>query len=397
MPILLKIIVNATMLKMPMKFLLFGLATLLAPIAVLAQSTASCSPNPSLDTPCTWPRYERFIKDNVQADGRVIDYGPPQQTTSEGQSYAMFFALVNNDRAQFDRLLNWTQNNLANGDLSRHLPAWQWGKRADERYGVLDANSAADADLWIAYDLAEAGRLWKEARYVKMAQAVLAEIEAKEVFALPGFGPMLAPGQEGFRLKDDVWRLNPSYMPLPLLRVAAALSPAGPWEQIAVNTVTLLQAVSPKGLTPDWVAYRSGEGFVTDPAKGDIGSYDAIRVYLWAGLTSSADPAYQRVLDALTGMSAAVVRTGNVPESVHSLSGDTADKGPVGFMAALLPYLSALKNTSGYDGLLEQVSALNAPQLNYYNAVLTLFGEGAVQGRYRFNAQGQLMPRWAEH
>src|SRR5580700_7094074 len=63
---------------------------------------------------CDWPAYRTFVQRFVQADGRVIDYSTPtQQTTSEGQSYGMFFALVANDRATFDRLLSWTRTNLA--------------------------------------------------------------------------------------------------------------------------------------------------------------------------------------------------------------------------------------------------------------------------------------------
>lgn len=50
-------------------------------------------------------------------------------STSEGQSYGLFFALAANDRAGFDKLLTWTQNNLAEGDLKQHLPGWLWGKR----------------------------------------------------------------------------------------------------------------------------------------------------------------------------------------------------------------------------------------------------------------------------
>src|ERR1700759_414969 len=76
-----------------------------------------------------WSSYRTFVERFVQADGRVIDYSTPsQQTTSEGQSYAMFFALVANDRATFDRLLGWTRTNLAGNKFdaqNMRLPSWQ--------------------------------------------------------------------------------------------------------------------------------------------------------------------------------------------------------------------------------------------------------------------------------
>ena len=139
----------------------------------------------------------------MQADGRVIDYSTPaQQTTSEGQSYGMFFALVANDRATFERLLNWTRANLAANQFDAQnvrLPAWQWGKKPDGSFGVLDPNSASDSDLWIAYDLLQAGRLWKEPAFTQLGTALAAQIVKQEVVDLPGLGPMLLPGPQGFK------------------------------------------------------------------------------------------------------------------------------------------------------------------------------------------------------
>ena len=359
-------------------------------------SPKAAPPMPVPATACIWPQFDAFIKAHVQADGRVIDYGPPVQTTSEGQSYGLFFALVNNDRSTFDRVLNWTQSNLSAGDLIAHLPAWRWGQRADNSYGVIDQNSAADSDLWIAYDLAEAGRLWREPRYTTIAKAMFVQIANREVFDLPGFGPMLAPGSVGFALAADLWRLNPSYTPLPLLRVAAQLDPTGPWQQIAVNTVKMIQASSPHGFTPDWLAYQTGKGFVVDPVKGDVGSYDAIRVYLWAGLTSRADSQYKPLLAAIGGMQASFARSGQPPEKVATLTGAETGVAPIGFSAALLPYLRATSTPAAYSAARARVDDLvgRAP-LRYYDHVLTLFGQGAAEGRYQFNARGRLTPDWS--
>lgn len=110
-----------------------------------------------------WPAWGSFKNNLINHDGRVIDYSSEtNKTTSEGQAYALFFALVANDRAMFDKLLNRTERNLTANDLSSRLPAWSWGKNDDERWGILDNNSASDADLWIAYTLGEAGRLWED-------------------------------------------------------------------------------------------------------------------------------------------------------------------------------------------------------------------------------------------
>ena len=172
----------------------------------------------ALAASCAWPDWEHFKQGTLSADGRVIDASTPEQVTvSEGQAYALFFALVANDRTTFDRVLNWTQNNLAQGDLTRHLPAWQWGrltkKDAGQGWGVLDSNAASDADIWIAYTLLEAGRLWRERSYTALGTVLARAIVAQETAVLPGLGRTVLPGPVGFHPQDDVWRLNPSYVP----------------------------------------------------------------------------------------------------------------------------------------------------------------------------------------
>ena len=45
-----------------------------------------------------WTLWESYAERFINGDGRVIDFDAKDRTTSEGQSYAMFFALVANDR-----------------------------------------------------------------------------------------------------------------------------------------------------------------------------------------------------------------------------------------------------------------------------------------------------------
>ena len=120
-----------------------------------------------------WPQWDRFAQRHLQADGRIVDFSvPARQSTSEGQSYGMFFALVANDRERFANLWRWSRGNLgAGGD---RLPAWQWGKRENsDAYGVLDPLIRAEMQeqllqlqaglnktiVFITHDLDEAMRL----------------------------------------------------------------------------------------------------------------------------------------------------------------------------------------------------------------------------------------------
>ncbi|WP_429334620.1 cellulose synthase complex periplasmic endoglucanase BcsZ [Paraburkholderia sp. 35.1] len=359
--------------------------------AQAAQNGAACG---------DWGAWQSFVQRFVQADGRVIDFSTPaQQTTSEGQSYALFFALVANDRATFDKLLGWTRANLAGNQFDAQnlrLPAWQWGKKPDGSYGVLDPNSASDSDLWIAYDLLQAGRLWHNPAYTQLGQALAERIAHDEVANLSGLGPMLLPGAQGFR-NGNVTRLNPSYLPLPVLRALAHEVPDGPWATLADNAYQFVKTVSPQGFAPDWAAWQNGR-FVVDPKNGDVGSYDAIRVYLWAGLASPADPLAKPWLGALGGMRAKVAQNGFPPEKVSSTTGASSGEGPLSYWGALAPYFKTLGDEHGLGLARTRLAALDANvpgrEPVYYDRVLGLFGTGFIDGRYRFDQAGGLVPAW---
>ncbi len=385
-------------------------------------------------TAIAWPQWSDFLKHFVQDDGRVIDASTRQRmTTSEGQAYAMFFALVANDRSSFQRLWRWSVVNLAAGDIDHRLPAWSWGLRDDGSWGVLDINAASDADLWFAYALLEAGRLWHMPEYTRDGQALMAQIAARETADLPALGPMLLPAPQGFvqdgsdgtvqgtlhgtlhgTVQGTLWRLNPSYMPIPVLRRLAQAAPQGPWAQIAANTVRLIQATTPEGYAADWVAYRAmpdapGEApkpageFIPDPLHGATGSYDAIRTYLWAGMTPAGDPAALPVQTALHGLADATQATGTPPRSVQTDSGTPQGSGSFGFSAALLPYLQVRGKQALLQRQLDRVrtdwaaSMSNnpaAPQPPYYDYVLSLFGTGWFEQRYRFGTAGRVSLEW---
>ena len=383
----------------------FGLAGWLSLLASLLYSSHLRAETPP-DHARLWHAYAaRFIS----ADGRVLDPQGGDRTTSEGQSYALFFALVNNDHPQFERLLAWTETNLAQGDLGAHLPAWTWGKGKDGRWAPQDANSASDSDLWIAYDLIEAGRLWHNPHYSTLGQRLTSLIARQEVVNLPGLGPALLPGASGFRFQR-FWVLNPSYMPLFLIDRLAAVDPSGPWANVAAEVPTILERSAKNGFAMDWVCYTPGEGFAPCLANGrntppPLGSYDAIRVYLWAGMLPASSPARTRILHALGGMNRFLAQDAAPPEKVNDDGVPLNGGGPVGFSAALLPYLQSIPNETAVAQQMVRVKSQLDEKSNlygagygtgptYYDQNLVLFASGWMEKRFQFGTSGELLVRW---
>ena len=369
-----------------------GLAGLISPASQAQTPPTTGKPVLCVDE---WPAWSLFRTNFVAADGRVVDPDTPRaQTVSEAQAYGLFFALVANDRPSFESILKWTENNLAGGDLTARLPAWIWGRRDDGNWGVVDANPASDADLWIVYALAEAGRLWGDKRLSALSRVIAERMLRESIVNLPGLGPTLLPGPKGFQLADDRWRLNPSYFPMHLLRWLSTYQPHPSWGKVAASARKIILSAVPKGFAPDWVAYQAGVGFQVDEGKGDIGGYDAIRVYLWAGMMHPGDPLSRTLLDALAPMAKRVAKDGFPPETIHILTGEGMQAAPSGFSAAMLPFLQARGDKAALQAQLSRLQAKPIRPKVYYEQALNLFGMGWHEGYFKLAADGRLQPKW---
>ena len=344
-----------------------------------------------------WPYWNEFIKKHIDSTGRVIDFlNPDLRTTSEGQSYGLFFALVNNDISLFERLLSWTAYYLCEGHLDQRLPAWLWGQAEDKQWKILDDNTASDADIWIAYCLLEAGRLWERNSYTNAGIQLLQLIKKAEVVDVQGIGMMLSPGLRGF-ITPDSWTMNPSYLPIMVLRRCAVADPSGPWSVIAENAIRVISESAVNGFSPDWTAW-DGEKFIVDTSRGNLGSYDAIRVYLWAGMLNEHDPGQNKILPNLGGPDRMLKKQPVLPERIDVETGTGSGQAPLGFSGALLPYLAALKDDTALADqnkrIPSPVKASSSDALHYYDRMLILFGQGWYEERFRFTADGSLQPAW---
>lgn len=331
-----------------------------------------------------WPMWDSFKSANIDKSYRVIDYSDERAiTTSEGQSYAMFFALVADDRETFDKLLEWTEKNLAKGDITKNLPSWLWGK-TNQGWGIIDSNNATDSDLWIAYDLLEAARIWNVPEYAAKAHAMM-ELLKHDVRDVPNLGKVMLPGGRGFDHPTHV-TLNPSYYPVFILRRLGLEDPY--WKSVAEGTVRALVRTAPAGFSPDWAKIdKTGKLIAPEGDDYVLGSYNSIRVYLWTGMLSPEDPAYDILSRQFAPMVKLTERMNMPPEKVNVITGAANQAGSPGFGACLLEMLSGSKTADFIRTVIASEPIIGE---NYYRSVLMLYGAGFDEGLYRFDRDGRL-------
>lgn len=332
----------------------------------------------------------------IDQQGRVIDYSADAGfTTSEGQAYALFFSLVADDRPLFHRILAWTNANLAEGRLGYKLPAWKWG-REQGYWGIIGRNSASDADAWMAYALLEAGRIWGDHNLSSLGHRLAMRIVEAESAKVEGIGRVLIPGSMEFPHEVPVL-VNPSYSPLFLVHGIAGTVGGSGWQAIAAAQPKLIDIVTDRGFAPDWswLPFRPQSPPARLPQTG-TGSFDAIRCYLWAGLTAPDTPDAASEMSLLHGMADYLDIHPTPPQSVEVSTAAAHGTGSIGFSGALLPYLLRLQKTKVLQKQLLRVMAARQPSglfgkpAEYYSTNLILFGLGGLTGAILFNRDGRL-------
>ncbi|MEP7166359.1 MAG: glycosyl hydrolase family 8 [Candidatus Woesebacteria bacterium] len=218
----------------------------------------------------------------VKIDGRTIDPGTHDSTTSEGQSYSMLRAVWEDDQKSFASVWKWTKENLENSD---HLFAWKWGQRSDGSMGKIDEGSASDADEDIALALLLASKRWKVPEYQDEALPLIDAIWNLEVKEMSGTYYLVA----GNWAKGNASAIiNPSYLSPASYRLFAKVSPHD-WSALVTDSYTVLNQCTqsslgfekPQFIPPEWCEINP-DGSVARPATtGEdttIFGYNAVRV-----------------------------------------------------------------------------------------------------------------------
>jgi endoglucanase len=217
------------------------------------------------------PDWSLFKERFVRSDGSVVDTGNEGVSHTEGQGVTMLLAVHYKDRATFDSTWLWTRKMLQVREDK--LLSWRWV--AGE--GVADKNNASDGDIFAAWSLLRAHRLWKDPAYLVYAQEIMADIR-KTLVRKTGYGTILLPGAVGFE-KDDGTIVNLSYWIFPAFDEFAQIESSGDWLALKESGLRLLEQArfGRWDLPPDWMLV--GEK-ITLHAQGRFG-YDAVRIPLY--------------------------------------------------------------------------------------------------------------------
>ena len=179
-----------------------------------------------------------------------------------------------------------------------------------------------------------------------------------------GSGSLLfAPAAAGFQRGDGLI-VNPSYyMPL-AMREIARVTGVTEFAACAADGEVLLEALSLRGLIPDWIEVRA-DGLVPAEDMSDNSGYEALRVPLFAIWSGEGDsPTVSRTAAALAaGMSDA----GETPTVMDRLTGVVLESSPDDGYAAI----AALAICAGSDRIGANIPRFGVRQ-PYYPATLHL-------------------------
>lgn len=232
----------------------------------------------------SWENYKvKFIN----SDGRVIDPSRNNLTTSEGQSYALLRAVWMDDKPTFDKVWNWTKNNLKRPN--DNLFGWEWGQRQDGSYGFIENggdNSATDADSDICLALIFASHRWGDPSYENSAKGIISDLWNLDTDVALGKRYLIAGN---WAKSSHQMIINPSYFAPYEWRIFAGVDTSHNWTSLidpayAVlnqSTQSNLDTDSSAKLPPDWFALNKQTGQIQAtgiPSLKTNYSYDAMRI-----------------------------------------------------------------------------------------------------------------------
>jgi endoglucanase len=228
-----------------------------------------------IDKTQIWEEYKSHF---IQKDGRIIDFHNNAITHTEGIGYGLYFAYKMGDDSTFRSIYKWGKANIKKNNHG--LPGWKWGKNKSNSWGMIDYNSASDANLWIVYSLLLMYNQTGYQPYKQDADEMIDAIKSNHIVADHGL-TILLPWEKNIA-EEYEWNINPSYLIFEIFEYLAEYDGDKIWNELIKSSILILKKTrfSSLELNPDWSIYSlDTKKFSLHPKHNKFG-YDAIRIPL---------------------------------------------------------------------------------------------------------------------
>ncbi|MDN2661800.1 glycosyl hydrolase family 8 [Psychromonas sp. 14N.309.X.WAT.B.A12] len=297
--------------------------------------------------------------------GRVIDTGNQNISHSEGQGYALLFAVFADDKDQFKNIWQWTQQTLQRDD---QLFSWQYTpskQQACDDTCITDTNNATDGDILIAWALLEANKKWGISAYLNQAIAILETIKTKLIKDKFGY-QLILPGEVGFERPDGSIQINLSYWVFPAFKLFSEVTNDPIWNEVYQSGIALIKFArfSDWQLPSDWVIISDDQVTLSGALSSDYG-YNACRIPIYLMLAKDKNRSLIEPFIAFWSQQ-------TVPATVNLENGDVAEYSYNSGMQAIAKSTQSIIN--------EQPEALPEvdDKTDYYSASLILLSQLAL-------------------
>jgi endo-1,4-beta-D-glucanase Y len=349
--------------------LIAGLAASLAATAAQRGRAGAAPAGPLAALAAAWALWKER---HLDGSGRVVDALQGNASHSEGQGYALALASLLGDEAAAERIVAWTDANLAR--RADALLAWRWFPDG----AVRDDNNAADGDLFFAWGCLRGGRTFGRAAWVERAARIAGALATSCLVPDPRRNGrlLLLPAAEGFRKESGV-TVNPSYLMPRLMEELGEAADRPELVQAARDGTALLAELAVAGTTPDWIAITPRGGPRRSGTLSDRTGYEAMRTPLflvWSGLAEHPMVARHRRVIAASNP-----RPRDIATVFDRVSGSVLERsGDVGYLATASLLDCGRRDGSGGSLPLAPFGAVQP----YYPATLHMMALVAQIQRY---------------
>lgn len=316
-------------------------------------------------------KWEYYKKSFISHDGRVIDFQNNSISHSEGQGYGMLLSVIFNDLETFEKIWEWTKNNLKVRKTDSLL-AWSWGKHISGKWTILDYNNATDGDILVAYSLCLAYKKWEKPEYLEDAKEIIKDIK-KLLIIKNNEKFYLLPGYFGF-YKEDFLILNPSYYVLPAFKAFSDCEDKDFWNKFYEESLDFLINLNfgNFNIPADWVIVKDGKSSVFSEKDESFG-IEAMRIILYSSMTND-----KPILNKFSEYLKFIEKIGYVPMKVNLKTNTSTQEEGAAFQYFIV---SLLAEKIGKRELAEKLKErghkkLEEEKQNYYSYTLSLISMG---------------------